>query len=344
MNGIIFQSNSISNEDLFDKKVIVDISRIGSTETKSLIMGILIMKLQEYRMSKESQNDALRHVTVLEEAHNILKRTSSEQYTESANLAGKSVEMIANAIAEMRTYGEGFIIADQAPQLMDMSVIRNTNTKIVLRLPDQSDRELVGKAMGLTDAQIDELSRLRRGVAAVSQSDWLEAVLCDVDEFKYNKNQRYNKPTIIENDSLFENRLKEFILGRELYKDSNIVDDEWISFLKERALRSKLSGRVKYMLFKTLDNRESQECLQKLAYEFFDAQAVFKSLKSVSDTELWIQSAIEKIRPNISDYTEEQVKNLLKMLVVEQAERDGRYNDFLVNFSKYVGQNGGVIC
>ena len=35
----------------------------------------------------------------------------------------KSVEMLANAIAEMRTYGEGVIIADQAPGLLDMSVI-----------------------------------------------------------------------------------------------------------------------------------------------------------------------------------------------------------------------------
>ena len=39
--------------------------------------------------------------------------------------------MLANAIAEMRTYGEGFIIADQAPGLLDMAVIRNTNTKIM---------------------------------------------------------------------------------------------------------------------------------------------------------------------------------------------------------------------
>ena len=72
----------------------------------------------------------MKHITVLEEAHNLLKRTSTEQATESANLLGKSVEMLSNAIAEMRTYGEGFIIADQAPGLLDLAVIRNTNTKI----------------------------------------------------------------------------------------------------------------------------------------------------------------------------------------------------------------------
>ena len=130
--------------------MIIDLSRVGSAETKALLMGLLVMKLQEYRMAKQEGSDsALRHVTVLEEAHNLLKRTSTEQSSDSANLLGKSVEMLGNAIAEMRTYGEGFIIADQAPGLMDMAAIRNTNTKIIMRLPDQGDRELVGKAAGL---------------------------------------------------------------------------------------------------------------------------------------------------------------------------------------------------
>ena len=66
--------------------------------------------------------------------------------------------MLANAIAEMRTYGEGFIIADQAPGLMDLSVIRNTNTKIIMRLPDVLDRELVGKSANLDNEQITELA------------------------------------------------------------------------------------------------------------------------------------------------------------------------------------------
>lgn len=78
-----------------------------------------------------------------------MKRTSTEQSSEGANLLGKSVEMLANAIAEMRTYGEGFVIVDQAPGLLDMSTIRNTNTKMIMRRPDLTDRELAGKAGSL---------------------------------------------------------------------------------------------------------------------------------------------------------------------------------------------------
>lgn len=187
INGLIFTTKEISAQELFDRKVIVDLSRVGSTETKSLIMGLLVLKLQEHRMTEGHINSPLRHVTVLEEAHNLLKRTSTEQSQDSGNLLGKSVEMLANAIAEMRTYGEGFIIADQAPGLLDLSVIRNTNTKIIMRLPDQDDRELVGRAANLNDDQITELARLPVGVAAVYQNNWIEPVLCQVERYENEK-------------------------------------------------------------------------------------------------------------------------------------------------------------
>ena len=50
----------------------------------------------------------------------ILKKINVNQTDESSNLQGKAVEMLTNSIAEMRTCGEGFIIADQSPALLDM--------------------------------------------------------------------------------------------------------------------------------------------------------------------------------------------------------------------------------
>lgn len=193
INGqLLCAGEEIAPEDLFEHNVIADLSRVGSVETKALLMGVLVMKLQEYRMGQGiPSNSGLRHVTVLEEAHNLLRRTSTSQFQESANLQGKSVEMLTNAIAEMRTYGEGFIIADQSPGLLDMAAIRNTNTKLILRLPDESDRILVGKAAGLTESQIVELSRLRTGVAAVYQNNWVEPILCKLDFFDRGKHLPY---------------------------------------------------------------------------------------------------------------------------------------------------------
>ena len=185
MTGLMLNSGfEISSSDLFDSNVIIDLHGIGNSETISLIMGMLILKLNEYRMSSCGMNEHLSHVTVLEEAHNILKRTSTSQSQESSNLIGKSVEMLNNSIAEMRTYGEGFIIVDQSPSQLDMSAIRNTNTKIILALPDEDDCRVAGKSIGLSDEQIDEINKQKVGQAIVYQNDWEEPVQCSIDQFK----------------------------------------------------------------------------------------------------------------------------------------------------------------
>lgn len=181
INGEIFSADEVSDKVLFDQNTIVDLSRIGAQETKSLIMGILIMRLNEYRMvNADGANSGLRHLTILEEAHNILKRTSTEQSMEGSNVTGKSVEMLINAIAEMRTYGEGFVIVDQSPTSVHAAAIKNTNTKIIMRLPDGEDRRIAGKSAALKDQQIDEIAKLPTGVAIVYQNDWMEPVLSKV--------------------------------------------------------------------------------------------------------------------------------------------------------------------
>ena len=180
ISGQIFcDSYSIPDVTLFDENTIVDLSRVGSSETKSLIMGLLVLKLSEYRMAHAAgSNSELKHITVLEEAHNLLKRTTPGQ---GSNVIAKSVEMICNSIAEMRTYGEGFVIVDQSPTAVDIAAINNTNTKILMRLPEKGDCEAVGNAAGLNDDQIKEMAKLGTGIAVVMQNNWLEAVLTHID-------------------------------------------------------------------------------------------------------------------------------------------------------------------
>lgn len=172
----------VSEKELFDENAVVDLSRVGSAETKSLLMGIIILKLSEYRMAKaEGGNSDLKHITVLEEAHNILKNTKNGySQTGNSNVIAKSVEMIVNSIAEMRTYGEGFVIVDQSPTSVDIAAIKNTNTKVIMRLPEKDDCELAGKSVSLNERQIDELSKLETGVAVVMQNNWELPVLSKI--------------------------------------------------------------------------------------------------------------------------------------------------------------------
>ena len=174
---------------LFEHSCVVNLMSLGSPETKALVMGMLMTRLYEHRQCAMGEpehadrvaRERLLHLTVLEEAHHLLKRHSTEVAQESANLRGMAVEMFATAIAEMRALGEGFLVVDQSATSLDLSVIKNTNTKIILRTPFEEDRVLVGESMNANTEQIDELGRLETGVGAIYQNDWLEPVLCRFD-------------------------------------------------------------------------------------------------------------------------------------------------------------------
>lgn len=168
---------------LFDSNAIIDLSSIGSDETRSLIMGILIIQLREYRkVTVKTSNNPTRHVTVLEEAHNILKRCSKESSADSGNVVGKSVAMLCDCIAEMRSLGEGFMIVDQSPSAVDETAIKNTAIKIVMRLPFKADFDTMGDALALNDSQRLELSKLDTGIAAVFHSGWTDTMLVKMGE------------------------------------------------------------------------------------------------------------------------------------------------------------------
>ncbi len=249
INGQIFVCDEIDNAVLFDHNCIIDLSRVSSTETKAMLMGVLVMRLQEYRIAEGGMNKKLRHITVLEEAHNLLKRTGTEQSSESSNLLGKSVEMLSNAIAEMRTYGEGFLIADQSPNMLDLSVIRNTNTKIILRLPDLADRELSGRAASLNDEQIVELAKLPTGVAAVYQNNWLEPVLCHIQRFDSNFQEYCHRPQAL------QDTFKQDIIKCLLHTVANDNVEIDIDLLKERVITSQLSSEAKRNILSAMDSK-----------------------------------------------------------------------------------------
>lgn len=321
--GLIFGCDEIPGADLFDKNVIVDLSEIGS-ETTSLIMGMIVLKLHEYRSVSADMNSELKHVTVLEEAHNLLKRTSTDQSMEGSNLVGKSVEMITNAIAEMRTYGEGFIIVDQAPGALDPATIRNTNTKIVLRLPDYSDRELVGKSIGLNEEQITELSRLERGVAAIYQSGWTDAVLCKFEKYCKGQPLQYNQTDISQDNTA------SILLGAVLYGGLCPELRNTIHSLKNRIIKSGLPVEVKQSVYRLcVSEMEITEAeLAEVAYNLIEADKMFVADKPVDNIALSNQISTIRRKYQITGRTIEN-ENLNWLMLLIQNEHQRRLDEWM---------------
>ena len=314
INGKIFTAQEMDLDILFNQNAIVDISRVGSMETKALIMGLLILKLQEFRYSNAMGTDLpLKHITVLEEAHNILKKTSTEQSTETANLQGKSVEMLANTIAEIRTYGEGFIIVDQAPNLLDTASIRNTNTKIVFRLPEGNDRKITGTSMALTDIQIDELSKLPTGVACIYQNDWHEAVLCKLP--KFTSSEKLDIQKISKSESQKEKN--NWILHQLLKKE---YSEEELAILKERLIKSNISSKIKLDLILNIEKKNSE--FEYAVASFIDKNYKYTDIfrKIVEESSSWknsndLSNIVTKGISNVfTSFDEKEIKQILSYI------------------------------
>jgi len=154
---------------LLRTNAVLEIEDVGDDSDKAFLMGTVLIRLAEHlRMEHKARpvgETGLRHLTVIEEAHRLLRRPDAAG---SGSPGGAhAVEMFAGLLAEIRAYGEGLIIAEQIPGRLVQDVIKNTAVKITHRLPAADDRDAVGATMNMTRAQNRFLVTLPPGEAAV---------------------------------------------------------------------------------------------------------------------------------------------------------------------------------
>ncbi|RDU64942.1 hypothetical protein CQA53_07240 [Helicobacter didelphidarum] len=185
VKGKIFNSrHAFHSEVLFEKPTIIELSHITNDEEKSFLMGLLLNKLYQYRESEGDSHNQLKHLTIIEEAHRLLPNISLDKSSEEANARGKAVETFTNILAEIRSFGEGIIIADQIASKLHRDVIKNTNVKILHRTMDKEDRELVGNAINLNEKQILDIAELKAGEAIVHNKDIHQAFMVKIKRFE----------------------------------------------------------------------------------------------------------------------------------------------------------------
>jgi len=151
---------------IFNGNVVLELEEIGDDDVKAFIISMILIQLLEYRRQQPDSQLEIKHIMLIEEAHRLLKNVSSGT-GENADPRGAAVEFFCNMLAEMRSKGQGFLIADQIPSKLAPDLIKNTNLKIMHRTVAEEDRELMGGAMHMTDKQIDYISCLPQGFAAV---------------------------------------------------------------------------------------------------------------------------------------------------------------------------------
>jgi hypothetical protein len=149
---------SVPIEQLLERPTIMELEKVGDDDEKAFLIGLLLMFLYEHYISKGvKERGSLNHITIIEEAHRLLKNVPTEVNYETSNIKGKAVEAFCNILSEIRAYGEGFLILEQIPSKLASDAIKNTNLKIMHRVVSMDDRSTVGGAMNMDE---NELTRI----------------------------------------------------------------------------------------------------------------------------------------------------------------------------------------
>lgn len=173
---ILNEPISTSYDELFSRNCVINLSKIPSAKDKALIMSMVLLALREYRESaytydadyrRHAQNNELMHLTVIEEAHNVLTRPAAA-LEGTGNPQQVVADLFSSVISEIRSWGEGLMIVDQVPTRLIPDVIKNTNYKICHRMTSVDDCAVMAQALALRDDQRGIIPILEQGNAIVS--------------------------------------------------------------------------------------------------------------------------------------------------------------------------------
>ena len=167
---------------LMSGPAVIELDEISDNDDKAVVAALLLDRVRAAAKHRGSTGGALRHVTVLEEAHRLLGSNRPAAQSDGADPRGRAVEAFAEAIAELRSLGEGFVLSSQRPGELSPSAVANAGTRVLHRLETADDRRSV-----LDDADVDEqgrqaAARLRIGEAVVRWADEDDAHVVLVDE------------------------------------------------------------------------------------------------------------------------------------------------------------------
>lgn len=158
--------------DLLSRPTVVEFRGFAGPTERSLIFGLLIAGLASVR-ENEGGGSELRHLTVLEEAHRVLSNRSLVE--------AEGVRLLAEAIAELRGSGEGFMVIDQTPTALHPTIRKVCGSVVGHRLVEAAEREAVGSALLLEARQRDDLARLPVGRAVVYGAERSTSAVVEVD-------------------------------------------------------------------------------------------------------------------------------------------------------------------
>lgn len=182
--GRCFNTRQSVPTDLWmQKPVIFELDALNDEE-KALMMMFILTQVRAYAKTRRKSGAPLKHIVLLEEAHNVIGRDDGQGATDRANPQRAAIKYLTRMLAEMRALGEGIVIADQLPTALAPEAVKMTNIKVMHRLVSADDRAELGQAMVFDEGQMQQAALLPTGQSFVFQEGAPRARLVLEENFK----------------------------------------------------------------------------------------------------------------------------------------------------------------
>lgn len=153
---------SIPIEDILSKPTIIELAAIENSDEKALIIAIILLSVLAYVNANYIGEGGLKNVILLEEAHVLLDAKGGGS---DANPSMIAQDLLKRMLAEIRSYGVGLVVADQSPRKVSEDVVALTDIKIVFRLVEAKDKQIIADSTNMSEVQSNRISRLKPGEA-----------------------------------------------------------------------------------------------------------------------------------------------------------------------------------
>ncbi len=171
---------------LLSKPTVVEMNDIVDADEKAVLAAFLLDRVRAGAKRRGSTGGELKHVTVIEEAHRLLAKSNARSGDPESGdrQRSDSVRAFCEAIAELRSLGEGFILSSQSPSALADAAIANTGTRILHRMESAVDRTLMLDDVDAGETVRQVAARLRKGEAVVrwAERDEVELVQVEPDD------------------------------------------------------------------------------------------------------------------------------------------------------------------
>lgn len=171
-------ASSISPENWLQQSSVIELESLGPAYANFLTL-ILLSLLREVLGARPERR--LRHMLVLEEAHNLIGPNALGTSGENANPKDAASAYVVKLLAEVRALGQSIVIADQLPSVLAPEVLKNTGLKLCHRLLAQDDRQMMGGTMMASEAKLEAIGLLAPGQALVFHEALQKPIFTRID-------------------------------------------------------------------------------------------------------------------------------------------------------------------